>query len=188
MTQQLEDFQHQFGRIKQDAEQLIAGLNPYGFNWHPSPGSWSIAECLDHLIVVANLLLPRIDEAIRNAKEKNLRGAGPFHFGLRGTLFVRAQEPPARWKVRTSPQYLPSTARATEDVQREFMELQDRFIERVASADGLDLARMMIRSPAYAWLQLNTAVWFASTAAHDRRHLWQARRIKESRWFPSSET
>lgn len=188
MTSQLEDFQRQFERIKKDAEELIAGLNPYGFNWHPAPGSWSIAECLDHLIVAGNLLIPRLDEAIRSAREQNLQSTGPFHFGLRGTFFIRTQEPPVRLKIRTFPEYVPPTARLTEVVQREFMELQDRLIERVRSADGLDLNKILIRSPAVTWLRFNTAVWFAATAAHERRHLWQARRIKESRWFPGSET
>ncbi|RPH35406.1 DinB family protein [bacterium] len=188
MTPQLEDYQHQFERIKQDAEELIAGLNPYGFNWHPAPGSWSIAECLDHLIVAGNLLLPGIDEAIRNAQAKNLRDEGPFRYGVRGTLFIRAQEPPVKRRIRTSPQYVPSTARLTEDVQREFRELQDRLIERVKAADGLNLSKMLIPSPAISWLRFNAAVWFAATAAHERRHLWQARRTKESSWFPSSES
>jgi hypothetical protein len=188
MESQLEDFRQQFERIKQEAEALISGLNPYGFNWHPAPGDWSIAECLDHLIVVGNLLLPRIDEAIRNARDKNLQGTGPFRYGVRGTLFIRAQEPPVRRRVRTFPEYVPPTARLTEAVQREFLELQDRLIERVKASDGLDLSRMMIRSPAVSWLKFNAAVWFASTAAHERRHLWQARRVKESSWFPASES
>ncbi len=187
MTQQLEEYQQQFDNIKKDAENLIAGLNSYGFNWHPAPGSWSIAECLDHLIVAGNLLVPRIDEAIRSAREKNLVSAGPFRYGVRGTLFIKAQEPPVRRKVRTFPEYTPPTARLTENVQREFMELQDRLMERVKSADGLDLSQMMINSPAVSWLKFNAAVWFAATAAHERRHLWQARRIKESSYFPSSE-
>src|SRR5512140_3103439 len=188
MTPQIEDYQKQFEGVKKVAEELIAGLNPYGFNWHPAPGSWSIAECLDHLIVVGNLLIPKLDEAIRAAREQNHAGVGPFRYGVRGTLFIRAQEPPVRRKIRTFPGYVPPTARLTEVVQREFMELQDRLIERARSADGLDLSKMLIRSPAVSWLKFNAAVWFAATAAHERRHLWQARRIRESRWFPSSET
>ena len=186
MTPQLEDYQQQFERIQKGAEELIVGLSPYGFNWHHTPGAWSIAECLDHLIVVGNLLIPRIDEAIRAAREQNLLGAGPFRYGVRGLLFIRAQEPPVRRRIRTFPDYVPPTTRVTEDIQREFMALQDRLIERVKSADGLDLSKMLIRSPAVSWLRFNTAVWFAATAAHERRHLWQARRIKESNLFPSS--
>jgi hypothetical protein len=186
MVQQLENYQQQFEQIKEDAKELISGLNSYGFHWHPSPRAWSIAENLDHLVVIGNLLLPRIDEAIRTAKEQNLRGEGPFRFGVRGALFVRSMEPPVRWKVRTQSVYVPSTARKTDDVQREFFELQDRLIERVRSADGLDLSKMMIRSPAYQWLQFNAAVWFASTAAHERRHLWQARKVRTRPLFPAN--
>jgi hypothetical protein len=187
MASQLEDFQRQFERIKKDAEELIAGLNPYGFNWHPASGSWSIAECLDRPIVAGNLLIPRLDEAIRSAREQNLQSTGPFHFGVKGTLFIRAQEPPVRRKIRTFPEYVPPAARLTEVVQREFIELQDRLIERVRFADGLDLSKMPIRSPVVTWLRFNIAVWIAATAAHERRHLWQARRIRESQWFPVSE-
>lgn len=186
MVQQLEDYQQQFERIKEDTKELISGLNSYGFHWHPSPRTWSIAENLDHLVVLGTLLLPRIDEAVRNARDQDLRSEGPFRLGVRGALFVRSMEPPVRWKIRTQAAYVPPAARKTEDVQREFFELQDRFIERVRSTAGLDLSKMMIRSPAHHWLQFNAAVWFASTAAHERRHLWQARKVRTSPLFPSN--
>jgi hypothetical protein len=188
MTPQLEEYQQHFEKIKKDAEELIAGLTPYGFNWHSAPGQWSIAECLDHLIVAGNLLIPRIDDAIRTAREQNLEGADPAPYVFQGMVFIRTQEPPARIKTRTFDAYVPPTARLTEVVQREFMELQDRLIELVKSADGLDLSKMIVRSPVVTWLKFNAAVWFAATAAHERRHLWQARRIRDSRWFPSRET
>ena len=56
MVPQLEDYQQQFEGIKEDAEKLISGLNSYGFHWHPSPRTWSIAENLDHLVVLGTLL------------------------------------------------------------------------------------------------------------------------------------
>jgi hypothetical protein len=177
---QLEDYLRQIEAIKQDSQNLVAGLSNKQFNWHPAPGSWSIAECLDHLIVVGSLLLARIDEGIEQARTKQLFSEEPFSYGLLGKRFVSSQEPPVKKKVKTFKQYVPPPDRSLDKVVPEFMALQNEFEERIRAADGLNLSRIKISSPVSKLIRFNLAVWFAATAAHERRHLWQAQQVKES--------
>lgn len=51
--------------------------------------------------------------------------------------------------------------------------MQSDLIGRIERADGLDLAAVRKRMHRPVWLTLGQ--WFAFTAAHERRHLWQAR-------------
>ncbi len=60
----------------------------------------------------------------------------------------------------------------------EFMDWQDRLDERLRLADGRDLRRARARSPALPLFVWSLGSLFAITLAHERRHLWQARQIR----------
>ena len=65
-----------------------------------------------------------------------------------------------------------------------FLALQDELADRVARAEGLDLNRVKVVSPANRRLKIGLGTAFAVTAAHQRRHLWQARQVREAPGFP----
>jgi hypothetical protein len=66
-----------------------------------------------------------------------------------------------------------------DEVVREFLGSRELFVESLHMANGLDLGRVKIPSPASWRVKLNLAAAFALLAAHERRHLWQARRVKD---------
>jgi len=53
-------------------------------------------------------------------------------------------------------------------------------------ANGIDLSRSCVRSPLASWIRIPLGSAFASMAAHERRHLWQARKITEMAGFPAA--
>jgi hypothetical protein len=59
-----------------------------------------------------------------------------------------------------------------------------QFVDRLRQASGLDLARARVTSPAARWLRLPLGCGFALTAAHERRHLWQAKQLTSRSEFP----
>jgi hypothetical protein len=60
-----------------------------------------------------------------------------------------------------------------------------QYIDRLRQANGLDLSRARVRSPASKWLRMPLGSGFAVMTAHERRHLWQARRVTSSPGFPA---
>jgi len=58
------------------------------------------------------------------------------------------------------------------------------YIERLGRANGLDLSRARVISPVSKWLRFSLGTLFAVIAAHERRHLSQARRIAAMPGFP----
>jgi hypothetical protein len=65
-------------RINEQTTALCAGLNEGQLAWRPQPGRWSIAENLIHLRTVAEVFLPSLDQAIADARTRNLLNDGPF--------------------------------------------------------------------------------------------------------------
>jgi hypothetical protein len=63
-------------------------------------------------------------------------------------------------------------------VQREFIRLAEL-------AKGLDLVRVKVRSPISRFIRFSLGITLAQQAAHERRHLEQARRVRENPAFPA---
>ena len=74
LAPEIDEFRQQFERLAAEADALVAPLTEEQFTWRPAPGSWSIAECIDHLNSTARLYLPRLDEGIAEAIRRGLYG------------------------------------------------------------------------------------------------------------------
>jgi hypothetical protein len=65
---------------------------------------------------------------------------------------------------------------AAEDALKAFLAEQDRVLALVDQSAGLDLAARKVPSPVSRYIQYNVYSAFRIVTAHERRHLWQARR------------
>ncbi len=113
-------------------------------------------------------------------------GDFPAKRGLIGGWVVRIAEPPPRGRVKAPRAFRPKEEQPLDTVVTKFQELQDQIVERLRQANGVDLWRTKIRSPAIALLKLSLGETFALLTAHERRHLWQAEQVKGDPGFPTS--
>ena len=60
-----------------------------------------------------------------------------------------------------------------------FLHAQDQFTLQLERADGLDLRHVKVATPISLFLRMSLGMMFAQVAAHERRHLAQARRVQE---------
>jgi hypothetical protein len=185
LTPEIEAFRIQFERLSAEADGLIAPLSETQFTWQPAPGSWSVAECIEHLNVTARLYLPNLDEAIADAIRRGRYAEGPFSYNWIGRFVVRSMEPPARMKMKAPKAFQPPPSRSRREIMAAFRAYQVQFIDRLRQANGLDLAGAKVRSPASKWIRLPLGSGFALITAHERRHLWQAQRVTASPAFPA---
>jgi len=163
------------------AHQLAEPLDRTTFNRRPGPGSWSVAECLDHLNATARLYLPVLTEAIESARAGGLVGGHAEGRTLLGRLLIWTQEPPVRFRTRTYEQIMPAGGDADggldpRSLLEEFQALHEEVIVRINESADLDRKRIKIRSVLDPRLKLSLGDWFGFLAAHGRRHLWQAER------------
>ena len=184
LTPEIDAFRAQFERLADEAEALVAPLSDAQFTWRPAPDAWSIALCIDHLNVTARLSLPMLDEGIADAIRQGLYGEGPFHYWWLARMFVRLQEPPLRFRMKAPAIFQPPPGRTRHEIMAAFRAYQVQYIDRLRQANGLDLARARARSAAASWISMPLGSGFAVMAAHERRHLWQARRVMDASGFP----
>jgi len=164
---------------------LVLGLRDNQANWSATPGGWSIAQCVDHLSATNAAVTPRVRAALFSGRQKGRTAAGPFEYGFLGRNFLQQVAPPPRRRLRAARKYRPPGERMAALVAADFARTQDALLSALGEAGGLDLARIQARSPAMWALRLPVGIWFASLAAHQARHLLQARRVREDARFPA---
>lgn len=183
---ELEEYCRQIEAIKRDAEDLLQGMSEEPFNWRQEAGRWSIAECFTHLNVTGNLYIHIIEKGIERGRSRRLLGKGPFRYGWFGNAFVRSAEPPVKIYVKAPKAFVPPPDQPMNLVVPEFFHIQERLLDCVRAANGIDLAKVKIQSPAWRWVRLSLGRGLALMPAHERRHLWQARYVKDDPNFPDS--
>ena len=173
----LSDLEEQFEAIEARAMELVEGLSDEQLTRAPGKGGWSVVACLDHLNVTGYELLPRVDEVLAKVRPGEVKGGKPFRLGFFNRMMLRWMEPPSRSRAKSPKLYLPREGSSPRDVIREFVELQGELIKRLWDADGIDLSKVRVPSPVSRLIRFNLGMWFAFTAAHERRHLWQIERL-----------
>lgn len=183
---ELQEYSRQIAAVSEDARHLVSGLSEAQFNWHAEPGQWSIAECLNHLAVTNCELIKKIEGALGHARSKGLFGKGPFRHGFLGNLIIRSMEPPPKRKFKAPQIFQPVPDKSLAEVTRDFFAAQDEVLRLIYEADGVDLGRVKLASPVTRLIRYSLGQAFLLIATHDRRHLWQARQVKENPLFPET--
>ncbi len=181
-----QDFERQLDNATADAGQLLDGLTAEQVNFRPAHGGWSVGECVSHLNVGIRAVLPALDQAIATARAQGRTGTGPFRYGWIARWAVRSAEPPVRRRFRTFPVFEPDAGgHEAAALLREFTAARTALRERLARAEGLDWRRFRVVSPASRMFRLPFGAYVAFLLAHDRRHLWQARQVRNDSAFPA---
>ena len=175
---ELQGYDRQFSAIREGAEQLLDGLTERQLAWHEGVGAWSIVDCLNHLAVTGNESLSRIRSAIVDARSHGLLGTGPFRHTIAGNVLIRLMDAPPRLRFKAPKAYRPLRDVSVSEILATFFLLQDELARVLRDANGLDLARVKVTNPVTNWFKMSLGQEFAFTAAHERRHLWQASRVR----------
>lgn len=171
---QLADLRRELNSSSQTARKLTDLLSDAALQQRPKKGGWSIAECIQHLTATNHLYIPILASAFKGAPAGN----GPYVMDWRGRLLKWVLEPPYRSKVKT----IPSLEPKIEDLRRvlpDFIDSQQQFVDAMAPWQGRALDKVLITSPFNKRLRYSIYSLFNVVAAHQRRHLWQAHRVKE---------
>jgi len=174
--------QDQLDAICGDAEALVAGLSERAGTWHSEADCWSVAECMDHLAITNRVYLDAMNEPSLRAREKGTLRQRPAVPGFVGRWFVKSLEPPVRahFKMKAPRKITPRDTPSVADAFARFRASHDEVRAFVCSQADLDLATIQFPNPFVRGVSLSLATGLHVIAAHDRRHLWQAWRVRRS--------
>lgn len=176
------DLAAQLDAAEQDAQNLLDGLTHDLGAWRPAPGTWSVAECIDHLDVTNRVYLNAMQEPAARARSQGLVRRGPAKPGLLGGWFARSLEPPVKpgRRMKAPRSVLPRTAAPLAEAAAAFHESQAQVRAYLHANADLDLNRVRFPNPFIRGLRFSLATGLNVIAAHERRHLWQAWRVRRA--------
>ena len=176
MHADLERALRQFEEVGKQYEELITS-NLSRLNEKPPTGGWSMAECVEHVNTIARELVGPLRNTIHQAKAAGKLSDRAHRPGFLGKYMTRSMEPPVKKKMKTQKIYVPKSEVSTATLLEEYKDIHNSFMQLIREADGVDISKVKMASPAWKMLKLNLGDWFFFSASHERRHLWQAQQV-----------
>ena len=179
---ELQRLEEALDAAERDARELVAGLTEARGGWRPEPGAWSIAECLDHLATANRVYLAAMRPSAERAVRDGRRRRGPAQPGLIGGWFVKYLEPPvkARLKSKAPRTIRPREAPPLDAAIGSFLESQDHIRAFLRTYSNIDLSGVRFPNPFIRGVRFSLATGLHVLTAHERRHLWQAWRVRKA--------
>ena len=97
---------------------------------------------------------------------------------------INGMEPPPRMRIRTAGKVEPPSTLRRQDVLSGFESAHARLRELIIACDGVPLDHARMRSPFMPLFRFTLRQALQVNLPHARRHLWQARQVRQDPRFP----
>ncbi len=179
-----EEYTAELQRQLQQVALLTAALDESALNWQPGPKSWSVGQCLEHLLVMNTMTVGAMRAAAEENRDQLEPRQKPIEAGSWLTRwYVDHSEPPAKMKLSAPGKIVPPS-RVSGDVQARFEAAQQGLLDFVREFGSADLGDVRYKNPIAVGIRLSIDTGLALIAVHNRRHLWQAEQVKGNAGFP----
>ncbi|RAV99463.1 DinB family protein [Pseudochryseolinea flava] len=164
-------------KTTKDFVSTFGDLNERQLNWKPAPQTWSIAQNIDHLIVINNSYFDWIAD-IRNGKHQ-VHWLSKFNFMVNffGKSILKSVQPDRKNRMKTFPRWEPSASTIPGDILEKFQHHQDDLKTLIANSQDLLEKGTVISSPASQVIVYKLETAFDIIVAHEQRHLEQAKEV-----------
>ena len=186
MDERVDNVTSELQKVSDDARDSFGGLSVEQLNWKPAEKSWSVAQCLDHLITTHSLYFPLFEQlADGSFRTSFLEKYSPLS-GFFGRFLIRSLSPDNRKTMKTTGRAQPSASDLDGGLVGRFEEHQHQIVEHLRRLpNDIDPARTIITSPLLGLVTYSLDDCFMIMIVHCHRHLGQAKRVTETAGFPA---
>jgi hypothetical protein len=171
--------------ISEDARSSFGHLTGAQLNWKPDAKSWSVAQCLDHLIVINTLYFPLFEKLKAGPVETTFWEKHSPLSGFFGRYLIKAMGPENPKKVKTSKLAYPSASEIDVTIVEKFREHNRELGSRIANIPPTVDAAKIITSPLSGVVTYSLDDCLTILVVHEHRHLLQAKRVISGSDFAS---
>ena len=163
---------------EREARALVDGLTETEGTTPLQPGTWSVAECLDHLATANRVYIDAMEQPARRARGRGALRKRAAEPGMFGSWFVKSLEPGAKIRQKAPRKIRPRRSPPLDDAFRAFIDEHARAAAFIRDNADLDLASIRFKNPFIFWIRFSLATGIHVIAAHERRHLAQAWNVR----------
>lgn len=164
------------------ARNQFGTLHENALNWRVKPDEWSIAQCIQHITMVATHWVRQFEKI---SKKKLLEAPNEkFSMGILSRYLLKVITPQVKIKLRSPSSFEPHHLVSGRACMEEFYEVQERMISYAEKFYGIHLSEVKMVPPQFSLVHVNAGEALILYNNHVRRHLIQATNIKEHLLFP----
>lgn len=153
-------------------------------NWKPNAATWSIGECIDHLITTNRTYFAQLEAIGRGDKHVTFWEKLPLFHGMWGRMLKKVTNPETKRKSKTTHPFHPTRSTVSPSVLEEFETQQQELIRIVETTDTVDHHEVMITSPAAKFVTYSLHDALMIIFQHEIRHFHQAQALMQRPEFP----
>ncbi|HYJ89688.1 MAG TPA: DinB family protein [Pyrinomonadaceae bacterium] len=168
--------------VTADVRESFSRLTSEQLNWKPAPDSWSVAQCLDHLIKSNEEFYPELDKLAAGTRKNTFWQSWSPLSGIAGAFLVSTLKKDGN-KVKTNQKMTPPSDIGADILER-FSQHQSQFIEKIRRAADADWHKTILTSPFVKIMTYRMDVGLAALIEHEKRHVRQAKRVVSADGFP----
>jgi hypothetical protein len=185
-TLTLDQLRTELERTTADVRSTFGRLDTRQLNWRPDATSWSVAQCLEHLVNANREMCGAIGRAADPAVPTTIWQRLPLWPRLFGRLMITSVTPTNRRRLQAPRTARPSTSDIDAGIIDRFSAGQEEVIALVRRFEQRDPDRAIIVSPFVRVITYSVIDALRVIAAHERRHFEQAHRLTQTAGFPSA--
>ncbi|KAB2877734.1 DinB family protein [bacterium] len=164
--------------------QMFAMYNPAQLNWKPDHKNWSVAQCIDHIIIADQQYFKNIKKAIDQTITGALTEKKPYRPGFIARFSIYAQRPGFLLKFKTPLAFRPSVRTEGKKILEDFILHEQELLVLIKKCDGWDINTIKLHSPVHSHFKFSLGECFSILVTHQERHLHQARSVSQRVEFP----
>ena len=171
------------GQVATDVISRFGPLTPEQLNWKPSDTSWSVAQCLDHLIrsnIEFDHEWPRL---MTNTRENSAWENWSPLTSFWGWFLISSMKKDSRKIKAPSPAIVPPSEIEPGIINR-FVANIDDTNKKIKACDGIDMHKTVLTSPFLRLITYRLDDACSMLVEHTKRHIRQAKRVTEAAGFP----
>ena len=176
------DVRAELAAVSADARATFGPLDDRQFNWRVSDGAWSVGQCLDHLVKANRAMCVAMNDALDG--RRSLVQRLPVLPGVFGRMLVKSQSPVATRKFVAPQPARPGLSTVERRTLSEFTDYNSEMSERLQALGDRELVVVMV-SPFASFIAYSVLDGWRLIAAHNWRHVEQARRVTQSPGCPT---
>jgi DinB superfamily len=184
VQKELNNFLDNLTEIAKNVEFTFGHLSIDQINWKPHEHSWSIGQCLEHLIVTNKLEFPAIKKALTANYKNPFFGKIPLLPSIFGKVMIYFLKPESTRKFKAPKSFQPSKSEISKEIVQNFLEHQKEFIDLIKESENLNHYKTKILSPISDLIAYSLADAFLILVVHEKRHINQAERVLKLEEFP----
>ncbi|MBK9164701.1 MAG: DinB family protein [Acidobacteria bacterium] len=175
-------FANEIKQTVEDARATFGSLSDEQINWKPAAESWSVAQCLDHLIRSNDEMKPVFKAKLGGAKNSFWESWSPLTGFFGGMLKSSLRSDKKKFKAPSDAIVPPSDVPA--GIVDRFAESQEWVIAEIEKTAGLNWDKTVVTSPFMGLITYRLRDALDIIVEHSKRHLRQAKRVTELPSFP----